>query len=84
MKLIIRFKDGLEKIQEFDAPRGEAGYYLPTEFFTGRPDRVENVLVRQDSELTHKSKHPVYIEYRGPRDADHQVLRVGEPDEESP
>lgn len=55
MKFCIRFKDGLEKILDYPCPRDKHGNeYIPHEFKTGRPDRIENVIVRSDPNRTHR------------------------------
>lgn len=63
MRFCIRFKDGLEKILDYPCPTDKDGTeYVPHEFKTGRPDRVENVLVRSDPYRTQNSKYPLYVE----------------------
>ena len=62
MKLRVRFKDGLSKIVEYDAPRGLSGYYIPHEFTTEREEGGPKVLVRSDPVKTKYSKVPVYTE----------------------
>ena len=62
MKLCVRFKDGLSKFVEWDAPLGEAGYYVPHEFYATREENGERILVRSDPVKTKYRKYPVYSE----------------------
>lgn len=65
--VLVRFKDGLEQIQQVDAPTdGDGRLYFPLEFTTGRPDRVENFLVRTTEDGMDARPYPIYFEADDP------------------